>query len=97
MVRNYCTVEMEDLYEESIDTLAANNTPIIQNQEADITSVDAITRLLNFSMFGDILDKKTIARFIISGSQQNRSLIFFYLYAVRDRIDLSEISNHHMV
>ena len=73
MVGNYCIVEME----------AANNTHIIRNQDADTTSVDAITRLLSFSMLGDILDKNTKARFIISGSHQNRSLHFFHLCAVR--------------
>ena len=63
----------------------------------DTTSVCTITCPLSFSMLGDNLDQNVKARFIISDSYQNKSLHFFHLCAVRDRIDFSKLPNHHMV
>ena len=81
----------------TVNTLAANSPPTNQNQDMDTTSVSTITCPLSFSMLGDNLDQNVKARFIISDSHQNKSLHFFHLCSVRDRIDFSKLPNHHMV
>ena len=90
----FCIIGVENSHKQEINTLAANSPPTIQDQDMNTTSECTITRLLSFSMLGDNLDQNVKARFIISGSLQNKS---FHLCAVRDRINFSSLPNHHMI
>ena len=90
----FCIIGIENSHEQGVNTLAANS-PSTQNINA--TSLCTIRHPLSFSMLGDNLDQNVKARCIISDSHQNKSLHFFHLCAVRDRIDFSKLPNHHMI
>lgn len=90
-------IGIENSHEQEVNTLAANSPPTIQDQDMNTTSECTITRPLSFSMLGDNLDQNVKARYIISDSHQNKSFHFFHLCAVRDRIDFSNLPNHHMI
>ena len=93
----FCIIGIENSHEQEANTLAANSPPTIQDQDMNTTSECTITRPLSFSMLGDNLDQNVKARFIISDSHQNKSFHFFHLCAVKDRIDFSNLPNHHMI
>lgn len=69
-------------------------TPTAVQVEQEDCHCDALG-CKGYKLVGDNFDKNVKARYIRHSSHQNRSLHFFHVCAIEDRIDFSHIPNQH--
>jgi len=78
-------------------TSSSSQSFSVEDSQTQNTDVNECAPMLGYKLIGDNLDKNIRVKYIRLKSHQNASLHFFHLCAVRDRINLNHLPNHHPV